>query len=139
MAYLLSVSFRYHSKLYTVAVLRGGQGGHGPQKFSWLPNFLGRYGILNMEYFIYCKYLRITRYCILTYTKSVSSFLCFEMYGKFRNVNGDLASVFSVMLSCCILATTPPPPTSIYVQNITRYSIAKANNSKIAELKNNQG
>ena len=35
----------------------------------------------------------------LTYTKSFSSCLCFEIYGKFRNVNGDLAFVFSVLLS----------------------------------------
>ena len=49
-------------------------------------------------------------YCILTYTKPLSSFLCVFVlcmkattYSKFLNVNGDLALVLCVMLSSCTL------------------------------------
>ena len=32
----------------------------------------------------------LDRYCSLTYTTRFSRFFCFETYGKFRNVNGDI-------------------------------------------------
>ena len=38
-------------------------------------------------------------YSTLTYTKRFSSFLCFDMYGKFRNINGDISFEFSIILS----------------------------------------
>ena len=38
-------------------------------------------------------------YCTLIYTKRFSSCLCFKIYDKLRNDNGDSAFVFSVMLS----------------------------------------
>ena len=40
-------------------------------------------------------------YCTVTYTKRFSSLLCFEIYGKFRNVNEDPALVFSVVIALC--------------------------------------
>ena len=40
---------------------------------------------------------------VAPYTKRFSSLLCFEIYGRLRNVNGDLERVFSAMLSFCTL------------------------------------
>ena len=93
----------------------GGQGGHGPPEVFLTPlldpTFLERYAILNILFTANTRKLErctrnghdTSRLVLLTYKKRFSSFLCFEICGKFQNVNGDLELVFSVVLSSCTL------------------------------------
>ena len=92
---------------------------------NFLGPFLGPHfprRVQNFEFRIYCllkilangkdvqgmNMILLDNYCTLTYAKCRSSFLCVfwlymqaTTYRKFLSINGDLAFVFSVMLSPC--------------------------------------